>query len=639
MVVTAVDPITGLAIGAPGTTGSGRQSGQSTTQGPPRKDPLKSRFNSGLEFTRPVNESTFINRPTTTYGAGGGAAGASIYDQGDSFNTNALGTDPNTGVPNFAQPGYSAPASASNIAAPGITYDSFTGEDVSEFALKPVMRNSVGQAVNEFGDVIPEPEVDPNAATDTLSTDETLDGVVGANADGTGGMSVTAEASLSDFNFGGQSDTAAIRSWLAGLTAAGHFIDDVREEPPGSGNFYAYDDTGFRHASGPMGIDPVTEHTSDLANRRVENETARLELDSEIQRESLRIQEEMARIDQDIARDRIQHDQEIAQGNWQNALDVQDRIDERERSGRQLERDLFNANQELQNRRFELDRAAFDLDKLEFFQELSSSPANFADLFNISRGLAPTGAGGPMPQGVSRIGQSNVQQTAAQDFRMNGINMAVNANTGALPQVAGEGAVPQFNPAQTQLSFIGGNDPTPINPDGTPVAGAEQAVTAPAAPAPAAPAPAAAAAPQEVNLAENEGASFANSGIQQPGIPQQPEFATFSPESLGGNGGSGSADQEFSQASGGTQATTPEGAPLPPGLQMAFRNALVGAPQTAQNSIPLLSPQALAQLTPAEQEVYYSLAQMQGQYLPDFQNLLASRTGSTQIADSQRVFA
>lgn len=632
MVVTAVDPITGLPISAPGTTGSGRLAGQAQKLVPLAPDEPAVQTRRGRQTHKSVADpSTFLNRPAPTRGFGQGPAGASIYDQGGTFDRNAVGSSVNDGVPNLSQPGFGAPSINTGTVNP------FTGEDVSEFALKPVMRNSVGQAVNEFGDVIPEPEVDPNAATDTLSTDETLDGVVGANADGTGGMSVTAEASLSDFNFGGQSDTAAIRSWLAGLTAAGHFIDDVREEPPGSGNFYAYDDTGFRHASGPMGIDPVTEHTSDLANRRVENETARLELDSEIQRESLRIQEEMARIDQDIARDRIQHDQEIAQGNWQNALDVQDRIDERERAGRQLERDLFNANQELQNRRFELDRAAFDLDKLEFFQELSSSPANFADLFNISRGLAPTGAGGPMPQGVSRIGQSNVQQTAAQDFRMNGINMAVNANTGALPQVAGEGAVPQFNPAQTQLSFIGGNDPTPINPDGTPVAGAEQAVTAPAAPAPAAPAPApaAAAAPQEVNLAENEGASFANSGIQQPGIQQQPGFTTFGPESLGGNGGSGNPDQEFS----GAQAATPEGAPLPPGLQMAFRNALVGAPQTAQNSIPLLSPQALAQLTPAEQEVYYSLAQMQGQYLPDFQNLLASRTGSTQIADSQRVFA
>jgi hypothetical protein len=82
-----------------------------------------------------------------------------------------------------------------------------------------------------------------------------------------------------------------------------------------------------------------------------------------------------------------------------------------------------------------------------------------------------------------------------------------------------------------------------------------------------------------------------------------------------------------------------QGAPLPPGIEMAFRNALVGAPQIAQNSIPLLSPQVINSLTPAEREVYYGLAQMQGQYLPDFQNQLASRGGSQQIQDSQRIFA
>jgi len=73
-------------------------------------------------------------------------------------------------------------------------------------------------------------------------------------------------------------------------------------------------------------------------------------------------------------------------------------------------------------------------------------------------------------------------------------------------------------------------------------------------------------------------------------------------------------------------------------LQMAFNQQLTGAPQTAQQSIPLLSPQALNQLTPAEREVYFGLAQMQGQYLPDFQNLLAARSGSRPVSDTQRVF-
>ena len=108
---------------------------------------------------------------------------------------------------------------------------------------------------------------------------------------------------------------------------------------------------------------------------------------------------------------------------------------------------------------------------------------------------------------------------------------------------------------------------------------------------------------------------------------------------------SGAVDglQTISNPSAAPVAQTAEevvqGAPLPPGIEMAFRNALVGAPQTAQDSIPLLSPQVLNSLTPAEQQVYFGLAQMQGQYLPDFENLLASRGGSQQVQDSQRVFA
>jgi hypothetical protein len=81
-----------------------------------------------------------------------------------------------------------------------------------------------------------------------------------------------------------------------------------------------------------------------------------------------------------------------------------------------------------------------------------------------------------------------------------------------------------------------------------------------------------------------------------------------------------------------------QGAPLPIGLQLAFNNQQLGAPQTPQQSIPLLSPQRLAQLSPAEREAYFALAQMQGQYLPDFQSLLAARGSPQSIADTQRVF-
>jgi hypothetical protein len=207
---------------------------------------------------------------------------------------------------------------------------------------------------------------------------------------------------------------------------------------------------------------------------------------------------------------------------------------------------------------------------------------------------------------------------------MNGINMAPNINTGALPTLGAEQAVPQFNPAQTQLSFMNGQDPTPVDATGQPVA------------------PAAAPAPYV-----KEGA-----GIAQGQSPAPLDFNATTDESGANisapvnapvNGLQVDGLQTISNPSVAPVAQTAEevvqGAPLPPGIEMAFRNALVGAPQTAQESIPLLSPQVLNSLTPAEQEVYFGLAQMQGQYLPDFENLLASRGGSQQVQDSQRVFA
>ena len=665
MVVRATDPVTGLAIGAPGTTGSGRQSGQATKKGPPRKmgqydaqgnplaadSPLRARgashFSDPTRFTRPIDSSTFMNRSTDArsgFGSFGDTLGGdtttSIYDtQGSGTGINALGTDPITGIPNFVQPGYAAPEYPTNIPS----YDD------QDRAPGVFARNSFEQIVNvETGEIGTEADLAAQNGAG-LSEDELsfVDGEGGDAGASLGGSPDSVFSALSEFGIKDTIDSSALQRWHSDLLESGLYITEVREMPPGSGNFIAFDENGGTHASPNvlMGSDVVLE--SEIQIKRVELEEGRLALDTETQGEQLRIQEEMGRIDQDIARDRIQHEQEVASGNWQNALDVQDRIDERERSSRQLERDLFNANQELQNRKFELERASFDLDKLEFFQQLSSSPANFADLFNISRGLAPTGAGGPMPQGVARIGQSNVQQTAAQDFRMNGINMAPNINTGALPTLGAEQAVPQFNPAQTQLSFMNGQDPTPVDATGQPVAPA--------------------AAPAQLNTepsGETDAYAETGSGIvqDQASNPVQPnamgsqlpaplDFNATTDESGVNisapvnspvNGSQVDGLQTISNPSVAAVAQTAEevvqGAPLPPGIEMAFRNALVGAPQTAQDSIPLLSPQVLNSLTPAEQQVYFGLAQMQGQYLPDFENLLASRGGSQQVQDSQRVF-
>ena len=682
MVVTATDAYTGLPIRAPGSAGSGAMSGIAKR---PQYDPSKMSGNikpttinpaamggvrppaidpSAMGGTRPAAVdpskiggyridspahipfvgSTGIRDPFATGGYGSFGynplpSGAALIQEDIARSQR----DPVTGLlltaPGGVQ-GASSSTGSAPVADPRSTlplwmqnnyYDSTAMGET--FDPSEVTTNSLGQTVViETGEVIDPSTViggDPLAENEIV-TETKIDESGGAGAAGdVTGFSESAQSKFDEFRLSGTIDTQRFHEWQLTLLGQQLYITDVREVPPNSGQFIAFDSDGGTHSSGSMFMGSEDVLTGEIAIQRVENETARLALDDEMQREQLRIQEELGRIDQDIARDRIRHDQEIAAGNWQNALDVQDRIDERERAGRQLDRDLFNASQELQNRKFELERASFDLDKMEFFQQLSSSPANFADLFNISRGLAPTGAGGPMPQGISRIGQSDVQQTAAQDFRSTGINMAPNINTGALPTLGAEQAVPQFNPAQTQLSFMGGGDPTPVDSSGVPIPSTV---------------------PPDANPRPIEEAGYTEDGYTEDGISEPPP-ASLQPDMLPpapissitapvtGSNVDGLQIISDQNAVAQTAEEVVQGAPLPPGIEMAFRNALIGAPQTAQNSIPLLSPQVLNSLTPAEQEVYYGLAQMQGQYLPDLQNLLAARGGSQQIQDSQRVFA
>ena len=663
-----VDPVTGLKLGAPGSPGYGRQhqtgkkkyveSGAGSTSQYGYKNtgdvaPQYLRIGQGTDPFAVSDYETERRKSDPSWLSQGypqPPSGNTLIDRYKQGQIGATQVDPITGLPITGGFG----SASGNIPAYVPVPDSFPVEsDDQDRAPQVWARNSFDQVVDvETGEIGTEADLTTqNGALLSEQEDLTIGDIDrSANGEGDdagaslGGSPDSVYTALSEFGIKDTIDSAALQRWHSDLLDSDLYITEVREMPPGSGNFIAFDENGGTHASPNvlMGSDDVLK--SEIEIKRVELEEGRLALDTETQGEQLRIQEEMGRIDQDIARDRIQHEQEVASGNWQNALDVQDRIDERERSSRQLERDLFNANQELQNRKFELERASFDLDKLEFFQQLSSSPANFADLFNISRGLAPTGAGGPMPQGVSRIGQSNVQQTAAQDFRMNGINMAPNINTGALPTLGAEQAVPQFNPAQTQLSFMNGQDPTPVDAKGQPVAPA--------------------AAPAQLNTepsGETDAYAETGSGIVQDAIPYAEEGAGIPqdqfPAPLDFNATTDESGANISapvntsvtdgletiSAPGAVVAQTAEdvvqGAPLPPGIEMAFRNALVGAPQIAQNSIPLLSPQVINSLTPAEREVYYGLAQMQGQYLPDFQNQLASRGGSQQIQDSQRIFA
>ena len=665
MVVVAKDPITGIAIGKAGTTGSGRQTGIKTK---PTGDSIffkrqnirEPDFEFGFDpqvvssektgrsprTFEPSTVSEFDLQNLTGFNAQQGFGGPSGPAGGPSGDP-AL--NPGLGYANIRPPGAGDPGVGAVVggATPGLGIPPFNNvDDVSQFALPgpAIGTNSAGQPIDVEGNVttIP-PTFDPEeGGTPTI-------GAFGASAS----LTDAALNKLNDFSLRGNVDSEAMRSWIASLIDQEWVIVDIVEDPNSPGTFYAITNetdpaTGeaIFHTNTELNISALDTQAAEIAAATAQLEQDRFALEEEISGEQLRIQEQIARIDQDIARDRIQADQETAAGNWQNALDIRDRVDASERAQRQLERDLFNAEQELNNRRFELERASFDLQKLEFFQPLSQTPANFADLFNLSRGLPPVGAGGPLPQGVQRVaGPSDVQQTAAQDFRLSGIDLGVNAASGALPTLKGEGAAPTFDPSQTQLSFLAGGDPTPVDlaglPPAAPGAGvgniggggetsaifnAEQGgVTGDAPPAvPFAPPGevvedlnAVPVAPQTVVNTDALTSAGVNAPMQQP----------ITTETLTPTQG------------GPTTAVDPQGAPLPPGLQIAFGGGLPGAPQTLPNSVPLLSPQQLAQLTPAEREAYFSIAQMQGQFLPDYQNLLAARGAPTEYQGSQRVFA
>ena len=594
-------------------------------------------------------------------------------DPGLSGFTPGAAPPPDIGVPPAAAdfPPELGAAIAGTGGTAGLVYDPRSGlfVDPADIVSAPGTTAAPGFQFDDSGALITggdgDGDVDTSAITDALAnagldTQSAQDAAAAAAAAAgdpppepgqTGTVSDIALGQINDFSLRGNIDNAALQRWVSDLIAGNFVVSEIREVPPGSGNFEAIEVDPVTGAEtvvsvNRLGITELDDQASRIAAANAQLEQDKFALESEISREQLRIQEQIARIDQDIARDRIQADQETAAGNWQNALDIRDRVDASERAQRQLERDLFNAEQELNNRRFELERASFDLQKLEFFQSLSQTPANFADLFNLSRGLPPVGAGGPLPQGVQRVaGPSDVQQTAAQDFRLSGIDLGVNAASGALPTLKGEGAAPTFDPSQTQLSFLAGGDPTPVDlaglPPAAPGAGvgniggggetsaifnAEQGgVTGDAPPAvPFAPPGevvedlnAVPVAPQTVVNTDALTSAGVNAPMQQP----------ITTETLTPTQG------------GPTTAVDPQGAPLPPGLQIAFGGGLPGAPQTLPNSVPLLSPQQLAQLTPAEREAYFSIAQMQGQFLPDYQNLLAARGAPTEYQGSQRVFA
>ncbi|MDA1298244.1 MAG: hypothetical protein O3B04_09665 [Chloroflexi bacterium] len=164
------------------------------------------------------------------------------------------------------------------------------------------------------------------------------------------------------------------------------------------------------------------------------------ELDEKFRRDESKINEELSRLNAEIATERIRIDSQIANGQLSLALETQNRIDEREKQGRLLERDLFNANMSHQRDVLNLERSRFDLERQQFLAELSSQPGNMLDFFNISRGLPTAGLGGPLPEGISRaVGLNPAQQANAGAV----INPSVPLEPlGAVPQVGPEAASP-----------------------------------------------------------------------------------------------------------------------------------------------------------------------------------------------------
>jgi hypothetical protein len=240
----------------------------------------------------------------------------------------------------------------------------------------------------------------------------------------------------------------------------------------------------------------------------------------------------IAEMQDENVQDRIDADVEIAQGNWDNAITIQDRMDERERLQRQLTRDLEDARLELENRSIEIDRARLDMDRQRFAMEVAVSPANLITLANMSRGF-PAGQG-ELPGGFQRIGQAGA---FGADF---GTGPFRAAPTVARPEVGGQPV--QAEPAPAEI------DAAPSAPIG--------------------------------GFAEGD-PNPAGGTVEQPSIP------------------------------------------LPPGLAAAFAGQLpsssFGAPQLPPGSVPPLSDQQLAQLTPLEKLFYQDLIRLQGQRPEDYE--------------------
>lgn len=194
-------------------------------------------------------------------------------------------------------------------------------------------------------------------------------------------------------------DPAVLGPFLQSITAAGFTIASVDQLEDGT--VIVMDNEGNPYTLAGR----VAEGRNPFETERLRIDQEKNKADQDFLNRQLETQERIADNQAQVDRDRIAADRFIAQGNWDNALKVQDRIDAREKESRELQRELQREQIAHDQQRVELERQKFDLDRLQFLSTLQAM--NPIDFMNISRGLPPTAAGGPLPGGLQRVGPLN----------------------------------------------------------------------------------------------------------------------------------------------------------------------------------------------------------------------------------------
>lgn len=405
--------------------------------------------------------------------------------------------------------------------------------------------------------------------------------------DGLGGQPPSATSTRDQLiaGFAGRLDPNLLGTWLdrfasLGIVPTNIFIDDA------TGEVIAFDGD---EEIGRMPLETLQNPQTDINNQftvvEQELDQAQFEADNAFKTLELSQNARIADLQAEVERERIEADLAIAESRFEEAITIQDRIDEREQLQRQLTREIENARNELQSQTIQIDRDRFEMEKLRFMTELSTTPAGLIDLANLSRGLPTVGAGGPIPGGFQRIG----------------------------------GASPAFS-----AGFAGSSQPgiQPFTGGGAPVIGDEPGVREGRQP-----------------FGSDTGQFGAGGFNLQVGGPIDPAAGQLLADPTGSATGP-ETDQGIPSAGGAVGAPLAPGespVPLPPGLAAVLQgqdpNQVFGAAQLPPGSIGLLSDQELAQLTPLERRFYEDLIKLQGQRPEDFE-AIRSTAGPFGVATS-----